>query len=93
MLTNLREASETLNVRLLKTMNTVDDLLSRIDTFFKDNKEELNAILVNLRATTQNAKLFTQDIKLNPWKLFFRNKEKSPQNMLKPVPDKGPVIE
>ncbi|MEW6535244.1 MAG: MlaD family protein [Candidatus Auribacterota bacterium] len=93
MLANLRETSETLNVRMESTMNKLDDLLARIDIFFKENKEELNAILVNLRATTQNARLFTQDIKLNPWKLFFRKKEQIPENILKPVPDKGPVIE
>lgn len=93
MLKNLRQTSEMLNTRIDSTFEKVEALLNRIDVFLADNKEEISAILVNLRATTQNAKLFTQDIKLNPWKLFLRKKEQQPQKLLQSLPDKGPVIQ
>ncbi len=89
MIVSLDEFSHKLNTDLFDTLKKFDTLLTGISTFLSENKEEINAIITNLRMTTQNAKLFTQDIKMNPWKLLFRSKEKKQQDRLIPQADKG----
>ena len=89
MIVSLDEFSGKLNTDLFDTLKKFDNLLTGISTFLTENKEEINAIISNLRMTTQNAKLFTQDIKMNPWKLLFRSKEKKQKDQLSPQADKG----
>jgi len=87
--TNVADFSVVLNSKLDNTITNIDSLVNNINKFLKENKDDIKDILVNLKLTTQNAKLFTQDIKMNPWKLLFKAKEKKPQDMLKPLQDKG----
>ncbi len=89
---NFAKFSADIGPQLATTASKIDELITGIDTFLAENKEEISAIFVNLRATTQNTKLFTQDIKLNPWKLLKKSKEKKPKTLLKPQLDKGPEI-
>jgi len=89
-ISNFAEFSAKMGPQFSETVSKIDALITGIDTFLKENKEEISAIFVNLRATTQNTKLFTQDIKLNPWKLLKKSKEKKP--VLKPELYKGPKI-
>ncbi|MDX9702005.1 MAG: MlaD family protein [Candidatus Auribacterota bacterium] len=93
MITSLDEVAQKLNTDLFETLDKFDTLLTGISVFLADNKEEISAIITNLRMTTQNAKLFTQDIKMNPWKLLFRGKEKDQRDQLRPQPDKGLITE
>ena len=79
--TNAANLSNTLNDKMDTTITNINSLVTGIDVFLKDNKDDIKDILVNLKLTTQNAKLFTQDIKMNPWKLLFKAKEKKPQDM------------
>lgn len=87
--TNVADFSVTLNTKLDNTITNIDILATNINKFLKENKDDIKDILVNLKLTTQNAKLFSQDIKMNPWKLLFKTKEKKLKQMLKPLSDKG----
>lgn len=89
MIANLSQVSQKLNKNLFKTLDKIDTLVAGINSFLVENKEEIRSIITNLRMTTQNAKLFTQDIKMNPWKLLFRSKEKKTKDRLTPELDRG----
>ncbi|MCB1195347.1 MCE family protein [bacterium] len=88
-ITTLRTMTERTDQNLNETLTRLNALIGDIDTFLAENSDEIDSILVNLNATTQNIKLFTHDIKLNPWKLLMRSKERSTADMLQPISDKG----
>ena len=84
--------AEKADTNLTATLTHLDSLIQDIDTFLAHNSNEIDSILVNLNATTQNVKLFTHDIKLNPWKLLIRGKERKAVNKLQPISDKGALV-
>ena len=52
--------------------NNLDKTLDEIKTLVVDNKDNLDNIVVNLEATTENFKEFSEDVKKHPWKLLFK---------------------
>lgn len=52
------------------------DLVANVNNAVVDNRGHLDNSVANLESATQNLDDFTEDIKANPWKLFFRSKEK-----------------
>jgi len=91
-ISNLQSVSAKLDKNLPETIGKINNLIDDITKFLEQNKQEIHEIMVNVKATTQNAKMFSQDIKLNPWKLLLKNKEKKPKDLLEPQLDKGPII-
>ncbi len=53
-------------------------LVEEVNAAVRDNRDELAGIFKNLEASSQNLKEMTADLKANPWKLFWKRKEKKP---------------
>lgn len=53
-------------------------LVEEVNGAVRDNRDELAGIFKNLEATSQNLKEMSADLKANPWKLFWKRKEKKP---------------
>jgi phospholipid/cholesterol/gamma-HCH transport system substrate-binding protein len=56
--------------------NNLDSILADIRSVVSDNKQNLNNIVLNLEATTENFKEFSEDVKSSPWKLLFKPSDK-----------------
>jgi len=56
--------------------DNLDKILVDVKGIVSDNKENVNEIVDNLTATTENFKEFSEDVKKNPWKLLFKGEEK-----------------
>ncbi|MEA3489977.1 MAG: MlaD family protein [Candidatus Omnitrophota bacterium] len=52
--------------------DNLDKILVDVKTMVSDNKENVNNIVGNLEATTENFKEFSEDVKKHPWKLLFK---------------------
>jgi len=52
--------------------NNLDQILFEVKTLVTDNRPNLDNIICNLEATTENFKEFSEDVKKNPWKLLFK---------------------
>lgn len=56
--------------------DNLDKILVDVKGIVSDNKDNVNQIVSNLEATTENFKEFSEDVKKNPWKLLFKGEEK-----------------
>ncbi len=56
--------------------NNLDGILADVRSVVSDNKQNLDNIVLNLEATTENFKEFSEDVKSNPWKLLFKPSDK-----------------
>lgn len=54
----------------------LDSIIADIKDVVSSNKQNMDNIILNLEATTENFKEFSEDVKKNPWKLLFRQAEK-----------------
>jgi len=54
------------------TLLEVKTLASNANGLLSDNREHIDEIVVNIEASTQNFKEFTEDVKKHPWKLLFK---------------------
>lgn len=52
--------------------NNLDSILAQVKEIVTDNKDNLNDIILNFEATSQNFKEFSDDVKKHPWKLLFK---------------------
>ena len=52
--------------------NNLDSILGQVKEIVTDNKDNLNNIILNFEATSQNFKEFSDDVKKSPWKLLFK---------------------
>jgi phospholipid/cholesterol/gamma-HCH transport system substrate-binding protein len=50
----------------------LDDILLEVKSLVKENRPNLDNIIVNLEDTTKNFKEFSEDVKSHPWKLLFK---------------------
>jgi phospholipid/cholesterol/gamma-HCH transport system substrate-binding protein len=50
----------------------LDATLAEVKSLVVDNRENLDDIVLNLEATTENFKEFSEDVKRHPWKLLFK---------------------
>jgi len=86
----LREITENINKRLKNNSKAIDEILANINDTTRNislitdnienrlriNKDNVDDILENLNAATHNLEEMTYDLKLHPWKLLHRGKEK-----------------
>jgi hypothetical protein len=54
----------------------LDSIIADVKDVVSNNKQNMDNIILNLEATTENFKEFSEDVKKNPWKLLFRQTEK-----------------
>ncbi len=52
--------------------SNLDNILVQVKDIVTDNKDNLNDIILNFEATSQNFKEFSDDVKKHPWKLLFK---------------------
>ncbi|MGD2279344.1 MAG: MlaD family protein [Candidatus Omnitrophota bacterium] len=50
----------------------LDKTLTAVKSIVTDNKQNIDNIVLNLEATTENFEEFSAEIKKNPWKLLFK---------------------
>lgn len=63
-----------MNAMLKQMMQLVEEVNGAV----RENRDGLAGIFKNLEATSQNLKEMSADLKANPWKLFWKRKEKRP---------------
>lgn len=76
---DMNDVMESVGGVIEKINPTIDDLKKLIndaDEVIVVNKEDLNKMITNLSVASEHLKQFAEDIKLHPWKLLFRTKEK-----------------
>ncbi len=52
--------------------SNLDNILAQVKEIVTDNKDNLDNIILNFEATSQNFKEFSDDVKKHPWKLLFK---------------------
>jgi len=52
--------------------NNLDTIITDIKSVISDNRQNLDNIVLNLEATTENFKEFSDDVKKHPWKIMFK---------------------
>jgi len=57
---------------------TTESLLANANGLVADNRESIDEIILNLRDVSIEAKELARDLKLHPWKLLRKGKEKKP---------------
>lgn len=87
---NLKEISENINQRLKVNSQAIDEIVANMNTSMKNississnvderlkvNRLAIDEIVMNLNATSKNLEEVSADIKANPWKLLYKDKEK-----------------
>lgn len=58
------------------TLGDIRKLTGHLDDMVVQNRADIDDIVDNLKALTQNFEEFSDDIKRNPWKLMVKGKEK-----------------
>jgi phospholipid/cholesterol/gamma-HCH transport system substrate-binding protein len=53
----------------------LDTIIADIKDVVSENKDNMDNIILNLEATTENFKDFSENVKKNPWKLLFKQAE------------------
>lgn len=51
---------------------SLDTILAELKSVVVDNRAALDNIVINVEATTENFKEFSEDVKKHPWKLLFK---------------------
>ncbi|MDP8212571.1 MAG: MlaD family protein [Candidatus Zapsychrus exili] len=86
----LKEISQNINERLKvnkdaideivssvnETMGNVSSITASVDERLKTNEKSIDSIVVNLNQASKNLEELSNDLKLNPWKLLYREKAK-----------------
>lgn len=73
---NLNETVTENRGHLTKSISNIGEITDQIKLTLKSNEESLHNIIKNLDSTSTNLNELSADLKRNPWKLFFRSKEK-----------------
>ena len=69
---DLMKKADKIATDLDDTLLEVKSLVSNVNGIVINNTENLDAIILNIEASTQNFKEFTEDVKQHPWKLLFK---------------------
>ena len=59
-------------VQMRILMKKAEQIVDGLESVVSGNKQNLNNIVSNMEATTQNFKEFSEDVKNHPWKLMFK---------------------
>ncbi len=73
---NLNEIVTENRENLAKSMSNIGEITDQIKLTLQSNEESLDSIIKNFDGTAKNLNELSEDLKRNPWKLFFRSKEK-----------------
>lgn len=73
---NLNDTVTENRAHLTKSMSNIGAITDHLKLALDNNEESLDSIIKNLDTTSKNLNELSQDLKRNPWKLFFRGKEK-----------------
>ena len=71
---NLNETVAENRAHLVKSMSNIGEITDQIKLTLQSNEESLDSIIKNLDGTSKNLNELSEDLKRNPWKLFFRSK-------------------
>ena len=88
--TNLKEISKEINERLKVNRESIDDIIANlrvtskhiasisenVDERLAVNKHQIDDIVANVNSATRNFEEMSEDLKLNPWKLMYKEKTK-----------------
>lgn len=66
--------------KLDKTLVEMEGLFQNANELIKDNRSEIDSVIENLKDISEEAKILAADLKANPWKLFWKTKEKKPES-------------
>ena len=84
----LKEVSYNINQRLKVNQEHIDNMLGNLDSITANvnerltvNKDNIDELLSRLKNTAVNLDHMTYDLKLHPWKLMYRSKEKRDENL------------
>ncbi|MBN2119731.1 MAG: MCE family protein [Candidatus Omnitrophica bacterium] len=72
----ISENLDSLIVNVNSLTDEVKKLAKNLNYTVEANQDRITAIIENLEATTGNFEEFSQDIKLHPWKILHKGKEK-----------------
>jgi len=73
---NIKERLEINEKRIDDIFANTQSLTANIDERLKVNEGKIDSTLSNLNSASTNLDQFTYDLKLHPWKLLYRSKEK-----------------
>ncbi len=87
---DIKSITSNLNERLTKNKDSIDRIVSNLDVSaanvnsittnvderIKVNQIKFDEMIANLHSSSTNLDQFTYDLKMNPWKLLYRSKEK-----------------
>jgi len=86
----VKEATTNINERLKKNEKAIDNIFTNLDTTMENmvsitanvderltkNEEKIDSMMTHLHSSSVNLDQFSYDLKMNPWKLMYRSKEK-----------------
>lgn len=72
----LMEEAQTIALNVEELATDLKALVKNLNLNIDTNKDSINQIIKNLEVTSKNFEEFSADIKRNPWKLIFKQKEK-----------------
>ncbi len=72
-LSNSVAGLETLLNEGVTTLNSVEDMVSKVDQTLLTNQQQYNQIITNLNSTTENLNNFSQTIKEQPWSVIRKS--------------------
>jgi phospholipid/cholesterol/gamma-HCH transport system substrate-binding protein len=75
---NVDAQSQKIGSKLDSATDTLDQAFQQTNGILVENRRNLQELIKNLKDTTQALKDFSQDVKLNPWKLVRKGDEKEP---------------
>jgi phospholipid/cholesterol/gamma-HCH transport system substrate-binding protein len=64
--------------KLDTTLVEMEGLFQNANSVIEDNRSEIDTVIQNLKDISEEAKVLAADLKANPWKLFWKTKEKKP---------------
>ena len=87
---NLKEISSNLNERLKVNSQSIDQIIANLDVSMKHissiseniderlavNRDSIDETMVNLKLTSKNLVELSEDLKINPWKLLYKDKKR-----------------
>ena len=83
---NLKVISENLSERLRINSQAIDNILKDLASITHNvnerlavNHQAIDEIIANLHTTTGNLEELSDDLKMNPWKLMYKGKERTRQ--------------
>lgn len=88
---NLMNISTNINERLKVNSQAIDEILANMRTITSNltsitsnvnerltlNRQHIDDIVIHLNATSQNLEELSSDLKVNPWKLLYKGKDKN----------------